>query len=100
MKPFIYNLDFVKKQSEKNLFNVVSLFAGAGGSSTGYRLAGGRVLAINEFVEEAQRVYSINYPDTYIFKQDIRKLTGDMILDKINMMRGELDILDGSPPMP
>jgi len=26
------------------------LFAGCGGSSTGYRLAGGKVLAINEFI--------------------------------------------------
>lgn len=98
MQPTIYNLDYVKEQSKKDLFNVVSLFAGAGGSSTGYRLAGGKVLAINEFIKEAQRVYSVNYPDTYIFKQDVRKLTGAMILEKISLKVGELDILDGSPP--
>ena len=98
MKPFIYNLEYVKEQSKKELFNVVSLFAGGGGSSTGYRLAGGKVLAINEFVEAAQQVYEKNYPDTYIFKDDIRKITGKQILDKINLEVGELDILDGSPP--
>lgn len=98
MKPFIYDMDYVNNQSSKKLFNVVSLFAGGGGSSTGYRLAGGNVLAINEFIESAQETYQENYPDTYIFKDDIRKLTGDMILKKINMEKGELDILDGSPP--
>jgi DNA (cytosine-5)-methyltransferase 1 len=98
MKPFLYNMDFVNSQSQKQLFNVVSLFAGGGGSSTGYRLAGGKVLAINEFIESAQETYHENYPDTYIFKQDIRDLTGEMILEKIQMKKGELDILDGSPP--
>lgn len=94
----IYNLDLVYKQSDKKLFDVVSLFAGGGGSSTGYRLAGGNVLAINEFIEAAQKVYAKNYPNTYIFKQDIRDLNGKMILDQIGKKVGELDILDGSPP--
>ena len=98
MKPFIYDLDYVKKQSSKALFNVVSLFAGGGGSSTGYRLAGGKILGINEFIPAAQDAYHKNYPDTHIFKQDVRELTGEMILDQFGLKRGELDILDGSPP--
>ncbi len=98
MKPFIYNLDFVKEQSKKELFNVVSLFAGGGGSSTGYRLAGGKVLGINEFIPAAQEAYARNYPDTHIFKQDVRKLTGKIILNTLGLKKGELDILDGSPP--
>lgn len=98
MKPFIYNLQYVKEQSEKKLFNVVSLFAGCGGSSTGYRLAGGKVLAINEFVKNAQDCYAKNYPDTHIFTEDIRQLNGDTILKQINLKVGELDIMDGSPP--
>ena len=98
MSRFVYDLNFVKEQSKKDLFKVVSLFAGGGGSSTGYRLAGGKVLAINEFIEEAQRVYSINYPETYIFRDDVRKVTGKQILETLNLNVGELDILDGSPP--
>ena len=97
-KPYIFDLDYVKKQSSKNLFKVVSLFAGGGGSSTGYRLAGGKILAINEFVPMAQHVYGTNYPDTHIFTQDIRELTGEAILEQIGLKKGELDILDGSPP--
>jgi DNA (cytosine-5)-methyltransferase 1 len=98
MKPFIYNLDFVKEQSKKELFTVVSLFAGAGGSSTGYRLAGGKVLAVNEFIPAAYECYHQNYPETLIFKQDIRKLDGETILKGIGLKKGELDVLDGSPP--
>jgi DNA (cytosine-5)-methyltransferase 1 len=98
MRRFIYDLDFVKRQESLKLFNVVSLFAGGGGSSTGYRLAGGNILAINEFIPAAQIAYARNYPSTYIFKEDIRKLTGDMIINKIGLNKGELDILDGSPP--
>ena len=98
MKPFIYNLDYVREQSSKELFKVVSLFAGGGGSSLGYRLAGGKVLGINEFIPAAQDAYHKNFPDTYIFKQDVRELTGKMILDQFGLKPGELDILDGSPP--
>jgi DNA (cytosine-5)-methyltransferase 1 len=98
MKYKPYYLDEVYFASSQNLFDVVSLFAGGGGSSTGYRLAGGNVLAINEFIKAAQDVYERNYPRTHIFRQDIRELTGDIILKQINKKVGELDILDGSPP--
>lgn len=88
----------VKEKSNKELFTVVSTFAGGGGSSTGYRLAGGVVLGINEFIPAAQEAYAKNYPDTYIFKSDIRKLTAKRILRKLNLKVGQLDIFDGSPP--
>lgn len=89
---------YVNEMEAKKLFTVVSTFAGGGGSSTGYRLAGGHILAINEFIPEAQRTYAMNFPHTHIFRQDIRKLTGEMILNQIGLQAGELDILDGSPP--
>jgi DNA (cytosine-5)-methyltransferase 1 len=97
-EPFLYNMDFVRNQSNKKLFNVVSMFAGGGGSSTGYRLAGGNILAINEFVESARQTYKLNYPETHIFSEDIRDLTSDDILNVLKIKRGELDLLDGSPP--
>lgn len=93
-----YSIDDVKKSSSRNLFTVVSTFAGGGGSSTGYRLAGGKVIAINEFVEEAIKTYSMNFPDTKIIPGDIKKITGQDLLDAAKLKPGELDILDGSPP--
>ena len=93
-----YNMKDVLDASSKELFTVISTFAGGGGSSTGYRLAGAKILAVNEFVESAQETYKSNYPDTPILPDDIKKLTGDDLLRTAGISKGELDILDGSPP--
>ena len=98
MKYKPYTVKDVKKASAQNKFTVVSCFAGGGGSSTGYRLAGGNILLINEFVEEAIASYKKNYPDTPVLVDDIKKYAGKDFLDKIKLKEGELDILDGSPP--
>jgi DNA (cytosine-5)-methyltransferase 1 len=88
----------VHNASAQEKFKVISTFAGGGGSSTGYRLAGGKVLVINEFVEEAQKTYAENYPETIILPGDIKALTGKDFLDAAGVGVGEIDILDGSPP--
>ena len=93
-----YNLQDVYDGEAQNKFNVISTFAGGGGSSTGYRLAGGKILCINEFVKEARNTYAENYPNTPILPDDIKELTGQELLDTANMGVGEVDILDGSPP--
>ena len=98
MKYKKYNLQDVHDASSQNKFNVISTFAGGGGSSTGYRLAGGKILCINEFVEEARNTYRENYPDTPILPDDIKELTGQDLLDAAGIKAGEVDILDGSPP--
>jgi len=95
-KPYL--LKDVYEAEEQNKFRVISTFAGGGGSSTGYRLAGGKVLAINEFVEEARNTYRDNYPTTTILDGDIKELTGKDFLDATGLKEGELELLDGSPP--
>ena len=98
MKYKKYNLQDVYDGEAQNKFNVISTFAGGGGSSTGYRLAGGKILCINEFVEEARNTYSENYPNTPILPDDIKELTGQDLLTAANIKAGEVDVLDGSPP--
>jgi len=93
-----YTIRDTRVSEKKELFNVISTFAGGGGSSTGYRLAGGKILAVNEFVEEAQNTYRENYPDTIIIPGDIKKLTGTYLMEQAGVKVSELDILDGSPP--
>ena len=93
-----YKLQDVYDASAQNKFKVISTFAGGGGSSTGYRLAGGKVLVINEFVKTAQETYAKNYPETVILPGDIKELTGQDFLDAAGVGVGEIDILDGSPP--
>ena len=84
-------------------FTVISTFAGGGGSSTGYRLAGGKLLRALEFVPEAARTYRLNFPGCVVDERDIREISASdetvgAFLAEANLVRGELDILDGSPP--
>ena len=98
MKYKPYLLKDVHAGEAQNKFRVISTFAGGGGSSTGYRLAGGKILAINEFVEEARNTYKDNYPNTPILDGDIKELQGKDFLDITKLKEGELELLDGSPP--
>lgn len=93
-----YNMQDVYDAASQKKFQVISTFAGGGGSSTGYRLAGADILAINEFVEEARITYKENYPNTPIIPDDIKELSGKDFLELTGLKKGELDILDGSPP--
>ena len=70
-----YAMADVMRASAARKFTAISTFAGGGGSSTGYRLAGGRVLLVNEFVPEAARTYAINFPDCVVDQRDIRKIS-------------------------
>ena len=98
MKYNPYNLKDVYDAAAQNKFTVISTFAGGGGSSTGYKLSGGNILAVNEFIAEARTTYGENYPSTPIIPDDIKDISGQDILDVAGIGVGELDILDGSPP--
>ena len=93
-----YTIDEVKKAGEQKVFTVISTFAGGGGSSTGYKLAGGNILCVNEFVDAALETYFANYEGTPSLNGDILELSGVEFLDKTGLKVGELDLLDGSPP--
>lgn len=79
-------------------YTVVSLFAGGGGSSTGYKMAGFSVLLANEFIPAACETYKANHPKTKLLSDDIRSITSARILKETGLTVGELDLLDGSPP--
>lgn len=82
-----------------NGFNVVSTFAGGGGSSTGYRMAGFRVLWASEFIDAARETYLANArPGTIVDGRDIREVSAAEILAATGLSVGELDVFDGSPP--
>jgi DNA (cytosine-5)-methyltransferase 1 len=100
MKYFRYTLDDLKKSSDRKLFTYISFFSGGGGSSCGYKLAGGDCLFVNEFQRVAMDTYLANWPGTPNICDDIKKVTGNQVLEKMNISQGELDILDGSPPCP
>jgi DNA (cytosine-5)-methyltransferase 1 len=93
-----YSMEDIERESKKEKFTAISLFAGVGGGCIGAKLAGGKLLAINEFIEEAQRVYKINFPNTRVVPDDVRQVNGKKLLASVGLKVGELDLLMGSPP--
>jgi len=77
---------------------VISTFAGCGGSSLGYKLAGCEVIAAIEWDDNAIDCYRANHPTTKIFHGDVAKVSGEELLNATGLDVGELDVLDGSPP--
>lgn len=55
-------------------FNVIDLFAGVGGLSLGFEMAGAKVLMANEYDESIATSYVINRPNNNIVIKDIPKL--------------------------
>jgi DNA (cytosine-5)-methyltransferase 1 len=83
---------------KKKDFSAVSFFSGCGGASVGLKMAGYNMLYANEFILAAQDTYKLNHPNTILDGSDIRTLDPKTILKKLELKRGELDFLDGSPP--
>jgi DNA (cytosine-5)-methyltransferase 1 len=79
-------------------YTVISTFAGGGGSSLGYKMAGFNELLAVECDDNAVETLKLNFPDLKIYHGDIKNLTGQECLKLAGIKRGELDILDGSPP--
>ncbi|MFF9204418.1 DNA cytosine methyltransferase [Streptomyces sp. NPDC014986] len=73
---------------------VVSTFAGAGGSSLGYSMAGFRELLAVEWDDHAAACFRRNFPHVPLHHGDIAALD-PAVLD---LKPGELDVFDGSPP--
>ncbi len=61
-----YTLQDVYDSAQQKRFTVISTFSGGGGSSIGYKLAGGDVLLANEFVDLAAETYILNFPKTQL----------------------------------
>lgn len=77
---------------------VISTFAGCGGSSLGYKLAGFQELLAVEWDDNAVETFKLNFPGVPVFHGDIAKLTGAECMRLAGVKVGELDVFDGSPP--
>lgn len=82
---------------------VISTFSGPGGSSLGYERAGCDVRAAldcapGKFSNHIPETYRRNHPETTFIEQDARDTHADELLEAAGVERGELDIIDGSPP--
>lgn len=81
-----------------NAPTVISTFAGGGGSSLGYSMAGYRELLAVEWDDNAVQTFKLNFPNVPVYHGDIAKLSVDECLRMAGIQPGELDVFDGSPP--
>jgi DNA (cytosine-5)-methyltransferase 1 len=79
-------------------FKAISLFAGAGGCSLGFKKSGYDILYAIELEDAAVQTYQTNFSDTICQKADIRKFDFKQLLKHTQLNPGELDILIGGPP--
>lgn len=89
-----WNLKDLEKV-EPNGFKVFSCFAGGGGSSQGYKMAGYEVIGCNEIDPRQMEIYKHNLKPKYSYLEDIRTFR---LRDDLPKELFELDILDASFP--
>ena len=73
---------------------VVDLFAGPGGLSLGFELAGFRVAAGVEWDKNAAETYRQNHPKTILLEKNVAFVTPDEIIEKC----GIPNVIIGGPP--
>ena len=78
--------------------SAISLFAGAGGCSLGFRQAGYKVLYANELDASAAETYMTNLHGTFVDKRDICEVDFERLAASLNLNAENLDIVIGGPP--
>jgi len=74
---------------------VIDLFAGVGGLSLGFELAGFDVVLANEYDESIANAYKLNHPNTKMIVADITDLS---IEETFAEYRGKIGVVIGGPP--
>ena len=78
--------------------NFVEIFAAPGGLSLGFSMAGFCLLAAIDNDTNGAKTLSHNFLEASVFCKDIRELHGEWLLNSVNMSRGDVDVVVGSPP--
>ena len=76
----------------------VDLFSGCGGLTLGLKQAGFKVIGAVEMDPLAAETYRANHPRVSLWLKDIRRLSGHEVRTRLNLRKGELDLLAGCPP--
>jgi len=76
----------------------VDLFSGAGGLAEGFRQAGWRVLAANDFDPDAAETFVLNFPESAFFFGSVTDIDPVDLRRRVGLRRGQLDCLIGGPP--
>src|SRR5476651_1171566 len=76
----------------------ISLFAGAGGCSLGFKQADYDIVYASDFNRAAIETYKINFPGTKAECKNIEEINFLQLLKDLKLKQGEVDILIGGPP--
>lgn len=74
---------------------VIDLFAGVGGLSLGFEMAGFEVALANEYDESIAKAYSLNRPGTKMIVEDIATLS---VEETFSTYKGKTTAIIGGPP--
>lgn len=77
---------------------VVDLFSGCGGMSWGLEKSGFEAVAAIDNWEPALRTFGYNHPGAITINNDIRSVDASDFLDRLELQRGQLDVIVGGPP--
>jgi DNA (cytosine-5)-methyltransferase 1 len=66
--------EYKPKQKTKNGFNTIDLFAGVGGIRLGFENAGFKTVFANDFEPHCKDTYDLNFKDSKLIVEDIRKI--------------------------
>ncbi len=75
---------------------VLDTFAGAGGFSLGFQLAGAHVIGAIEFDSWAAETFQFNHPDAVVLQGDITAMSDEKILTAFGHLKP--DVVLGGPP--
>lgn len=77
-------------------YSVLDTFAGAGGFSLGFALAGAKIIGAIEIDKWASETFQLNHPDTTLLQGDITQMSDEQIIDTFGKYKP--DIILGGPP--
>ena len=76
----------------------IDLFSGCGGLTLGLKHAGFRIKGAVEIDHLAAETYRANHRCVVVWEKDITTLTVAAVMRRLNLRRGQLDLLAGCPP--
>lgn len=76
----------------------IDLFCGCGGFSYGFQQAGFMMALGVDMWKDATVTYKHNFPNAQVINDDITKVSGKDILNKLHLGEDEIDVIIGGPP--
>lgn len=76
-------------------YKVIDLFAGVGGMSLGFEMAGFDVVLANEYDKDIADAYRVNHKNTKMISEDITKLD---LMSVFTPYKDKVDVVMGGPP--